>query len=241
LLGGLAVPVFAVGGGWRWAFVAGALLAALASLAAGFTRGGDTGATRNQPAPVSTGAAGRTTLGILALGIGLGGAAASALAAFLVATGVEAGLSEAASGAWLMVGSVCGLVVRLGSGAVADRCPVRPLSVVVAMLAIGTFAFLALAAGVPWMHCLATPIAFGAGWAWPGLFNLAVVRAFREAPARATGVTQTGTYVGAVLGPLIFGVVAERSYPLAWIAATAMMIASAFAMHLADRRLRTPG
>jgi len=239
MLGGLAVPVFAVGVGWRWAFVAGAALAAFASLAAAVGPVGDPHQQRAHPAIAP--APSRRVLAVLSLGIGLGGAAAGALAAFLVSTGVEAGLSEGAAGAWLTVGSAFGLVVRLASGVAADRYPVRPLRVVVIMLAVGTPAFGALALGVSWLHCVATPLAFGAGWAWPGLFNLAVVRAFPAAPARATGVTQTGTYVGAVVGPLIFGVLAEHSYFVAWMVATGMLVASAIAMHLADRSLRMHG
>ena len=237
LLGGLAVPVFAVGVGWRWAFVAGAGLAVLASLAALFSPADDRDPSCRAEPTGQTVPPPRRARMVLALGIGCGAAAAGAMAAFLVATGVKAGLSEASSGVWLTVGSLSGLVVRLGSGFLADRYSVRPLRVVVVMLALGTPAFAALAVGVPWIHCVATPIAFGAGWAWPGLFNLAVVRAYPDAPARATGVTQTGTYIGAVIGPLVFGIMAERSYFLAWMGATAMMIAAALAMHVADRSL----
>ncbi len=257
LLGGLAVPVFGVGAGWRWAFVTGAGLALMAALTAWFgpLPSGASASfptaeeTETRPAlratcpdgTVPAAAPSPGVLGVLALGIGFGAAAAGALAAFLVATGVHAGLSEAAAGTWLTVGSGCGLLVRLASGVVADRFPVRPLRVVVVMLVVGTAAFAALGLGLPWLHRLATPIAFGAGWAWPGLFNLAVVRAFPTVPARATGVTQTGTYLGAVVGPLMFGVLAERSYFVAWMVATAMMVAAAVALSAADRRLQPPG
>ena len=58
---------------------------------------------------------------------------------------------------------------------------------------------------------MAGPLAFATGWAWPGLFNLAVVRVNPSAPGAATGITQTGTYLGAVVGPVLFGVVAEHA------------------------------
>ena len=236
LLGGLAVPLFAVTVGWRWAFVAGAGVAALAALASIVApppdpRGPGSPTSPSRP-PLDA-----TTLTVLALGIGLGGAAAGALAAFLVSTGVDAGLSESSAGAVLTVGSACGLLVRLGAGVAADRVRVRPLRIVVGMLALGTPAFAALAFRQPVLHVLATPLAFGAGWAWPGLFNLAVVRAFPGAPARATGITQTGTYVGAVVGPLAFGGVAEWSYFAAWMGATALMVGATIIMLVADRRL----
>ena len=56
-------------------------------------------------------------------------------------------------------------------------------------------------------------IAFAIGWGWPGLFNLAVVDLNRDAPGAATGVTQTGIYVGAAAGPLAYGLLsAEIGY-----------------------------
>jgi predicted MFS family arabinose efflux permease len=75
---------------------------------------------------------------------------------------------------------------------------------------------------------IATPLAFGAGWGWPGLFNLAVAREYPEAPGAASGVTQTGTYVGAVLGPVIFGALVEHaSYRVAWLFAATLSLGGA--------------
>ena len=78
-------------------------------------------------------------------------------------------------------------------------------------------------AAVP-VYVLATPVAFGAGWAWPGLFNLSVVRRFPEAPGAATGATQTGTYLGAGVGPLVFGLVVDaRGFSVAWPLAAVLL------------------
>ena len=49
-------------------------------------------------------------------------------------------------------------------------------------------------------------------------------------PGAATGVTQTGTYLGVVLGPLLFGVVAEHlSFAWSWwlVAVTSWLAAGA--------------
>jgi predicted MFS family arabinose efflux permease len=96
------------------------------------------------------------------------------------------------------------------------------------MLALGAVSYLVFMFDSPWAHVIALPLAFGAGWAWPGVFNLSVIRSHPEEPGRATGITQSGTYVGATCGPLLFGVLAERwSYPGAWaIAAVIGGIAS---------------
>ena len=68
----------------------------------------------------------------------------------------------------------------------------------VVLLTAGAAAALLLAPQQPVLHALATPLMFATGWAWPGLFNLAVVQARADRPGAATGVTQTGTYLGAV-------------------------------------------
>jgi len=72
-------------------------------------------------------------------------------------------------------------------------------------LVAGALAFGLLAIGRPGAHVLGAVVAYGVGWSWPGLVNFAVVRRYPRRPAAATGVTQTGTCVGAMLGPLGFG------------------------------------
>ena len=57
------------------------------------------------------------------------------------------------------------------------------------------------------------------------------------APAAATGITQTGIYVGAVLGPLVFGVVAEGGYGGAWIMAGAWSVTAGVLIGAARVRL----
>ncbi len=124
--------------------------------------------------------------------------------------------------------------MRLAAGARADRRDGGHLRVVALMLVLGAGAFAVLAddrTAAPTL--VAGPLAFCTAWAWPGLFNLAVVRANPTRPAAATGITQTGTYIGAVSGPLLFGVIADRiSFTAAWL------VAAAFA--LARRRRHAP-
>jgi MFS family permease len=65
-------------------------------------------------------------------------------------------------------------------------------------------------------------------WAWPGLFNLAIVRNNPVAPGAATGITQTGTYVGAVAGPVLFGVAADQlGFGWAWLGSAAVTLVAA--------------
>jgi cyanate permease len=89
------------------------------------------------------------------------------------------------------------------------------------------------------LFALAVPLAFGAGWGWPGLFNLAVVSHNSAAPGAATGVTQTGTHLGAMLGPVLFGwIVKAVSWEAAWAMVVVWLLLAAVTTHLARASLR---
>lgn len=227
LLSGLAVPLVGITVGWRWAFI-GCALGALATactmpkMTEGEVRhqsnepGGDM-----RPAPLI----------LLALGIGLGSAAAVPLGAFIVASGVDAGLRVEFAGILLAAGGAVGIVVRLVLGWLADRRSAGHLRIVAAMLIVGTAGFGLLATGVSWLFVLGTMLAFGAGWGWHGLFNFAVVKYNPNAPAAATGITQTGAAAGSAAGPFLFGVIVEStSYGTAWLSAGAAALVAVAAI-----------
>lgn len=254
LLGGLAVPTVALTVGWRWAYVAGALLA-LAALALVPPSGGRTmprpTGTRGDPAPATeragrAGRAGRARrpdqplwlLVLLSSAACLGAAAAGALAAFLVSGAEAAGLGEGAAGLLLTGGSALGIASRLLHGWLADRQHLDPLPRVTVLLAIGGAGYGLLSLEQPWAYLIGTPVAFAFGWSWPGLFNLAVVRANPSAPAAATGTTQTGVYLGALAGPAAFGLLVDHvGYGPAWAATAATSVAAAVALIEGRRRL----
>lgn len=273
LLGGLAVPVITLSVGWRWSYVAGAVLAAGAAAlvvtegaragaddpvdagALGLVEAMEDAAARVGPdhdvsevlleEPVAAWEPGRVArrrrppLILLAMGVGLGASAAGALSQFLVSGGVAAGLAEGAAGLLLSLGSGVGIASRLVVGARADRRPGDQLATVVTMMLVGSIAYAALGLGAPVAYVLATPVAFGLGWAWPGLFNLSVVREYPEAPGAATGITQTGTYLGAGLGPLLVGVVVDRwSFAVAWPVSAALLVGGAALMLVGRRAVR---
>ena len=239
LLAGIAVPAVALTIGWRWAFVGAGGLSFATAAAVRTPRPGppsdpDAAADVQLPADVPF-----TVMARLAVGIGFGAAAGGTLGSFLVSAAVDAGLSEGNAGWILTAGSLAGIAVRLGAGVRADRRDGGHLRVVARMLAAGAVAFALLATTEPVAYVLAGPLAFCTAWAWPGLFNLAVVRANPRRPAAATGITQTGTYIGAVSGPLVFGVIAESSsYRTAWIVAVAFALVGSAAMVSGRRALR---
>jgi cyanate permease len=177
-------------------------------------------------------------MALLTVGIGFGAAAGGTLGSFLVSAAVDADISEGAAGLLLTAGSLAGITVRLAAGARADRRDGDHLRVVALMLALGAGTFALLATGQPWAYAFAGPAGFCTAWAWPGLFNLAVVQANPTYPAAATGITQTGTYIGAVSGPLLFGLIADHaSYPVAWLVAAGFAAVSAVVMAAGASRM----
>lgn len=178
---------------------------------------------------------------LLAAAAGLAGTAASSLGSFLVSATVDADLPEAVAGLLLTASSIAGIAVRLLAGARADRRGGGHFRVVTLMIGGGAVAFALLAVGTPWLYLLAAPLSFCTAWAWPGLFNLAVIRVNPSSPASATGITQTGQFAGAVVGPLLFGVIAEHAgFRWAWLMASAIGAIGATALVLATNRISEP-
>lgn len=206
-LGGVAVPVLGLTAGWRWAFGLGVLGPLTVVLIT----------PRLQAAPKQRG--GRLRAGdspthaliAIAAAAGFGTAAATTLGTFLVSASVDRGVAPSQAGLLLAFGSVVGVASRVLVGWRADLGQGRHLRAVRRMLLAGAFGFAILAtAHASALLVVGTLLGFGAGWGWNGLLVYAVVRTNPNAPAAATGVTQTGLYLGGVLGPILFGVVSER-------------------------------
>jgi len=236
LLAGLAVPLVGLTVGWRWAFAFFALPALVLAVR---TPAGDERPGWSEPS-ARTGQLPRKVLVVVALGAGLAAACATTLGIFLVAGAVEAGWGEAQAGIMFAAASATGVLVRLFCGVRADRRGERHLEVIAVMLLVGALGFAALASGQHVLYAVGSLVAFGVGWGWPGLLILSVVQLSPASPAAATAVTQTGTSAGAVIGPLAFGLLVERSsYALAWgLAAVGLVLAAG--VILAARGLVAP-
>jgi MFS family permease len=241
LVGGLAVPTLALTVGWQ----AGYLVAAVAAVAALLLttrlpltvptapgRPGETTPTAWRPRPDLD-----SSVLVLMAGVGvLGGGAANIVVAYLVSGAVDAGISPGPAGLLLTFGSALGITSRLIHGRQADRARFDVLGRVITMFLIGAVGAGALAWHTSPGYLVATPVVFAAGWAWPGLFNLVVVNANRAAPAAATGVTQTGVYLGSLAGPVIAGLLVERfGYRPLWLL-TAALLAGACGLAIAVRQ-----
>ena len=232
LLAGLAVPGIALTFGWRWAFAGGALLALCVALLVPADRiGGTKRVAEARSSDASTG-----PLVLLALGIGLGSAAATPLGAFAVESSVATGLGVGAAGLLLAAGSAASIVVRVLFGRLADGMGGGRLLLVGGMLGVGVAGFVMLATGSSALVVPGVLLAFAAGWGWPGLFNFAVVKTSPGAPAAATGVTQTGASGGAAVGPILFGLVVEAAgYGTAWLLSGLLALAALVTILLGRR------
>jgi MFS family permease len=223
LAAGLALPAVAIPFGWRWAFVASSALAllavALAPRGAAATAGAATGSRRPQAF---------TSVHALGVAAVLASAAGVGFVSFLVTYAVGNGMSEAVAGLLLAGVSLAATISRIALGVFADRAGKEPLRPVATMLAASVIGYLLLTVAEPGVIAAAALLAGGLGWAWPGGLTLAVVQRSPEAPAWAVGVMMTGLFVGAVVGPLLTGFLAEQDlFTAAWIACATLALLAA--------------
>lgn len=239
LLAGLAVPALALVVGWRWAFVAAALLAVVAAFTVPHGRSG-TGSPVAAERPGGP-KGGRTLdvglrpLLVFAFAGCLGSGVANSLGVFLVEAAVSESWQPASAGHLLAVGSIASLCTRVAAGWTADRRGAGGSPGVAMLMGGGAVGLLLMstAAGSLGVFAAGAVLAFAAGWGWPGLYYFSIVQANPRSPAAATGVVQSGVYLGGMAGPLLFGFVAQHlSYQAAWLAAGAAMLLAATAMLL---------
>ncbi len=231
LVSGLALPLVAIPLGWRETFaICGAMVLVVAVIARQGEGSFHAPEEREPPPRV------QRELLYLAVGAALAGAGANALATYLVASAVDVGIAEGTAGLLAALGSAASLAVRMSLGARADRRSDYGYGTVVALLIAGSAGFGLMTFDVPAPFVIGAVTAFSLGWGWPGLFNLAVVANHREAPAAATGITQSGIYVGASLGPLAYGLLADQiGYGGAWAAVAGTSLLGAAVMAVAGR------
>ncbi|MHB8296815.1 MAG: MFS transporter, partial [Acidimicrobiales bacterium] len=226
LLAGLAVPLVALTVGWRFAYLAAALFAiGVVVVTPRPEIRGKVNSSRGAERPGFH----YIPLFVLALGMACGAGAANSLGAFMVGAGVHVGLSASFAGYLAAAGSAASLVTRIVSGYLADRRSGGHFLVAAGMLGAGAVAYLLLSLGDRGLTVVAAVFAYAAGWGWNGLYNYAVIRLHPDAPARATGITQSGAYLGSVLGPFTFGVIVDHlGFASAWRYASLLAVAGVF-------------
>lgn len=227
--------------GWRPAFAIAAALSVALTVAVWSRRWGAHSRSLRSDRP-RIDAALIPRLALLGLAGGLGTVAANSLGAFFVASSAHAGIAANTVGALLMLGSAAGVIARLMGGWLIDRSRSTPLAVAGRMLAASSVAYLALGHvhGLL-LYAALTVFVFTAGWGWPGLLQLAVVRRHLDAPASATAIVHAASLTGALVGPVAFGVLADHAgFGWAWaMAATAAVIGGVVMLSI-DRRDAVP-
>lgn len=235
-IAGLAVPAVALTVGWRWAFA----IIGITSIATWILARGQISRDVSTPVNIDSPDLPAPVLWRLALGIILAVAAAGGLTAFYVESAVAQGHSAAAAGSWLAFGSVASIGVRIIFGRRSDYHPSRHLVSVSWMLIVGAFgvSLLGFSAALP-VLALATVLAFGGGWGWPGIYQHGVVHLNPANPGAATGVAMVGVFLGGVIGPVSFGWLIEHgSYRSVWAIAGAALLISAGMNRRLDARIR---
>ena len=235
LLGGLAVPGFALTIGWQWAYAAAALFAIFAWVLIWRVQA-ESSFTKKPPGTLRNR---KSTLMFAAIGGTTAAAGSGALTNFLTSSAEDTGLSASKAGFLLSTAAFIGVLVRLISGIIADKKPnIKPVKVAGILLFIGGFGTIALGLRDPSVQTGAAIIAVGAGWSWPALFNFGVVKSNISAPSQATGITQTGVYLGVLSGPITMGYFVENhSYQTAWTVIAITMFIGSSIFYLASKRI----
>jgi len=231
LVGGVAVPAVALTVGWEWAYAGAGVLALVVMVLLPPDRADVAIPTRS-----SSGKAARpdmrTSLLALYAAVGfLGAMHAGAMVGFITSGAEESGISPGVAGLVLSFGSATGIASRLYQGWRVDKSGMLPIQRLILLYFVGGLGALVLAVDVPITYLLASIPAFAFGWAWPGLFNLSVIRNNPSAPGAATGITQIGVFIGAAAGPALGGVIVDAGgYRWLWLTgAAALFVGSALA------------
>ncbi|MFB7558700.1 MFS transporter [Streptomyces brevispora] len=179
-------------------------------------------------------------LGLLATAGLLAASGGAVLPPFLVEGMVHGGTTPGAAAIFLAVGSWLGMGARIVVGVVSDRLP-RPqlhLTGVVLSLMAGSFGMLGLALGEGAVVVgAAAVVTFGLGWAWPGLLHHAAIQMYPYHLVRTTTRLQSGTFLGGLLGPAVFGLaVTHVSFTWAWLGSSVVMAFAAVAVWGVVRR-----
>jgi MFS family permease len=224
-LAGLALPTIAVSLGWEAAYVGAAILAAVAILAMPYVEplvAAPAIRQRYRPSPL---------MWRVAIGAAFGAGAVSNIGAFLVRTLEEAGFSSGLAGTIQVVGSVALISSRVGWGAVMDRRSVNRFGFATVLLLLGTLAYPLIATGNSALVVIGALMAYGFGWSWPGVVHLATVEHNPTATGAASGVVQGGMFTGAMIGPAVFGVLADvHGFGWAWLFVAALSGVAAIMM-----------
>lgn len=238
MLCGLAIPAIALTVGWRWAFAAAGLLAALALIA--FVQLGPMRLARGTPRSATSLPLGPgqglfflTLAGVTLFGV----AAVNIVVSYGVVSAVERGIDLGTAGLLLGASSAAGAGVRILVGALVGRFGGSALRITAAMQAVGVIGILTMVPVETATYAIGLTIAFAIGWGWPGLIHLSVATIAGPSTPSATGIVQTGSYIGSAGGPLAAGLVYTvwGDQAVWWVSAVMLALSATLALLVAAR------
>lgn len=235
MLAGFSVPTLDAAFGWRATFAASALAAlALAIVAKRRAASLARPTLRRDPVPLER----RAEAVAWAAAFGTVTAASTAVPAFYVDAAVDGGVSTPArAGLVLALASLAALATRVLSGRACDRMAAGHLQMCAALLGTGAAGLVLLAVGTRATTEAGVVVAMIGVWGFNAAFWFALVSRWAASPGRITGAIQPGPAFGAVVGPLLFGVLADRwSYSAAWAVCSVIAAAAAAAVLAGARR-----
>lgn len=240
LAAGLSIPLIALTLGWRWAFVAAAgltvlLILVFSSFGPRSLPMGTKRTFRKVPLSPELKRFFRILSGVTALGAG----GATILASYGVISAVDRGIAVGSAGFLLSTASAIGAFMRIGVGAAAGRAGRETLKMIAGMQMLGGIGIFIMVANNRLTYSLGLILAFGIGWGWPGLVHFAVSSIAGPATPAATGIVQTGTYIGCAVGPFLAGAAyAAWGDQSIWLLSASMLTIAGVLAFLLSRRPR---
>lgn len=206
---GLAVPALGLTVGWQWTFAIAGAAACLVIAFVAWQVPALPAAARRARRVVAEPLPRRTVLflALASTASGLGAAQSNVIGAFTVTSALDAGFAPAVAGLLLSLGSLANIVARPLVGWLADRGIGGSMATVALMMASGSLGLVGMAVALPWTFAVGCVLAFGLGWGWSGLLHYVVSHAAGERAAQATGLVQSGAYIGSAAGPFALGFV----------------------------------
>jgi MFS family permease len=241
LFAGLAVPTIAVTVGWRWVWFTAAMLAVLAAVY---------GYASRRVAPVAYAADDevprgrdrleRRTMFLVTFGAFLAATVGTSVGVFFVDSAVSIGFTPTSAGLMYAGFSAIAILTRVLLGWYSDRKPgIDSYLLATCLLAVGVLGNLLFASQAGWAVFGGALLSYVLGWAWPGLLQWSVVRDNRSTVATATGFFQSGSSLGAGVGPIFFGaLVGATTYQLGWLVAAGIGLFATLFLALGTRAAR---
>jgi predicted MFS family arabinose efflux permease len=229
---GLAVAVARETVGWRPLFAALGTLAMVGALAIRWMcpHKAPESSSRPPTTPVRP-------LLMLTIGVALASSAATGAQAYFADSASVLGFDVSNTALLIGFSGALGIAARVLTGVRADRRQGGHLRVVGLMVLAGAIAYVLLASQVGAIFAVCVPIAFIMATGWPGLMHLALIEAHPRNPSSATGIVMTGIFLGAVAGPLSFGVVVGgHGYAVGWLVPAAWAATGSTIILLCARR-----